>query len=178
MSEKVIIVTLRQRPKSNDDRRSDPFYEFGSFGCTGCHDDHLLNKKNQEHLQGVRLAFAQGGKGKIKLVYLTPPIKTRPCGDHLEAYWKNESPFRFSAAPTLVDNEGGTDFPSLCKIYKQHNRTTLLGKFSSEIRNERPPTGIYVVRNVVFLNRASKNEVVEQFPTENLQKAIIGTSTY
>ena len=34
----VFIVHLR-RPKKNDpeEMRSDPFWEFGSFGCTGCH---------------------------------------------------------------------------------------------------------------------------------------------
>jgi hypothetical protein len=44
MSNQVFVVMLR-RPRKND-RRSDPFWEFGSFGCTGCHGKNLLHPKN------------------------------------------------------------------------------------------------------------------------------------
>ena len=34
---KVIIVVLRQSKKSDEkEQRVDPFWEFGSFGLTGC----------------------------------------------------------------------------------------------------------------------------------------------
>jgi hypothetical protein len=73
---KVIIVVLRRPKKSNKkEMRSDPFYEFGSFGCTKCHRRNLLNPRKSHELIGVRLAFAQGGKDGFKLVHLTSSIK-------------------------------------------------------------------------------------------------------
>ena len=34
----VFFVHLRRPNRSDpDEQRDDPFYEFGSFGCTGCH---------------------------------------------------------------------------------------------------------------------------------------------
>lgn len=40
--EKIFIVHLRQPSNNADEKRSDPFWEFGSFGLTGCHCKNLL----------------------------------------------------------------------------------------------------------------------------------------
>ena len=39
----VIIVLLRRPRRDAAERRTDPMYEFGSFGCTGCHRGNLMN---------------------------------------------------------------------------------------------------------------------------------------
>ena len=81
--EHVHIVLLR-RPKSakEDPResRSDPFWEFGSFGCTGCHGGNILHPRNADEIAGGRLAFAQGGDNGFRLVYLTPAVTVHPGG--------------------------------------------------------------------------------------------------
>src|SRR5205814_8322552 len=51
-----------------------PLWEFGSFGCTGCHNRNLMNPNRLTELSGARLAFAQNGDLGIKLVHLTPPV--------------------------------------------------------------------------------------------------------
>jgi hypothetical protein len=58
----VVLVLLRRPNRSNPrEMRSDPFWEFGSFGCTGCHTTNLMNIRRADELAGVRFGFAQGG---------------------------------------------------------------------------------------------------------------------
>ena len=47
----IFFVHLR-RPKNSGDQRADPFYEFGSFGCTGCHSWNLLHPRNAHEAGG------------------------------------------------------------------------------------------------------------------------------
>jgi hypothetical protein len=62
MSPRVIVVMLRRPQLSKPhERRDDPFWEFGSFGCTGCHRRNLLNPKRSGELNGTQFAFVQGG---------------------------------------------------------------------------------------------------------------------
>jgi hypothetical protein len=65
---RVIVVHLRQ-PKRGDpgESRSDPFYEFGSFGCTKCHSRNLMHPRRAHELDGARFAFAQGGRLGFRL---------------------------------------------------------------------------------------------------------------
>ena len=64
--------------------RTDPLYEFGSFGLTGCHRTNLL----VDHAAaGARLAFTQGGDLGFRLVMLTPPIDVRSLATVREAFW-------------------------------------------------------------------------------------------
>jgi len=112
-AEKVIIVHLR-RPKSKSQRpaemRSDPFWEFGSFGITKCHVQNLMHRDNADELRNARLAFAQGGKQGTRLVYLTPPVKIVTHNDRLEATWTPHTmPFRYCDAPLLVSNTNKSD---------------------------------------------------------------------
>ena len=98
---KVFLVLLGW-PRSNDPR-SDPFYEFGSFGCTSCHCNNLFHPDCASELKGARLAFAQGGAGGFRLVYLTPPVEIRKLPpkspNRCEAKWKpTEWPFRYTEA--------------------------------------------------------------------------------
>jgi hypothetical protein len=138
---KIFFVQLR-RPGRNDSRK-DPFYEFGSFGCTKCHSRTLFNPKNREKLQGARLAFVQGGPLGSRLVFLTPTIKVTVWKDCCEARWTpKKMPFKYTEAPILVRNDGYSDF-SLVKQFALHSRSSTrkraprsLGqRFSSKVRS-------------------------------------------
>src|SRR5688500_11872968 len=112
---KVFIVHLR-RPNRRDPResRADPYFECGSFGCTGCHSKNLMNLRHADAIEGARLAFAQGGDKGFRLVLLTPPITIRQWKDRCEARWSPaEMPFKSQHAPVLVRNNGDSDFPAL-----------------------------------------------------------------
>jgi hypothetical protein len=141
---KVVIVHLR-RPNQRDkkEKRSDPFYEFGSFGCTGCHNKNLMNPKKIKELDGVKLAFAQGGGEGFKLILLTPPVKIEKHLNCCEAHWehKNNRPFKYHLAPLLIDKGGHSDFPFLKKILQKGKRfkSTREGQFSSNFRSRRRP---------------------------------------
>lgn len=136
-ADKIVIVALR-RPRKRD-RRDDPFWEFGSFGITGCHKDNLLNPKKLRELQGVKLAFAQGGKGGFRLVFLTPPISLVRHRKVAEARWRPaEMPLRYDQAPILVAN-GGTMMDGMSEALRDVERSTLEAKFSSRFRTRRNP---------------------------------------
>jgi hypothetical protein len=118
------------------EQRTDPFYEFGSFGCTGCHSRNLLHPKKARALAGARLAFAQGGHLGFRLVCLTPPILLKPRGHRMEACWSPaEMPFRYEHAPVLAWNEQPGDFPLIERIASATARTTVEGGFSSRFRS-------------------------------------------
>ena len=136
--ERVTIVHLR-RPRRRSDTRNDPFWEFGSFGITGCRDRDLLHSKTACDLKGIRLAFAQGGKLGTRLVFLSPPVSRvvtyRNCS---EAIWSpREMPFRYERAPLLIDNKGDTKFPLLKRLLQGGNRSTWVGQFGSNFRTSK-----------------------------------------
>ena len=89
MSDSKVVFVLLRRPNQKDEKetRPEPFYEFGSFGCTGCHKKNLMNPKKIEQLDGVRLAFAQGGPEGFKLIQLTPPVKSEKHRNCCELKW-------------------------------------------------------------------------------------------
>jgi len=135
--DKILIVHLR-RPGTNDSR-SDPFWEFGSFGITGCHRDNLLNPKKVHELEGVRLAFAQGGPNGFKLVFLTPGISIVNHKTRSEARWQPAAmPLKYDEAPVLVANNG-TMMRGMHEALRGVKRSTLESKFSSRFRSRRIP---------------------------------------
>jgi len=154
---KVVIVVLRQPRMNNpNEMRSDPFWKFGSFGCTGCHASNLMNPKNVNRLENARLAFAQGGREGFKLVYLTPPITVIHHGFRCEARWTPAQwPFRYRSAPLLVNNDGDTEFPLLRDKIKDVNRTTWLGKLSSALRARRRPISEEIGREIATIYERS-----------------------
>jgi hypothetical protein len=137
----LIIVHLRQPVRNNpQETRADPFWEFGSFGCTGCHGANLMNPRRADDLKGARFAFAQGGPDGFKLVKLTPPVTLVEHGDRVEVRWEPASmPFRYEEAPLLVNNQGKSDFPTLKKLLRNIHRTTWVARFSSRFRSNRTP---------------------------------------
>jgi hypothetical protein len=116
--------------------RSDPFWEFGSFGITGCHGKNLMNLRNAKSLTGVRLAFVQGGNRGARLVYLTAPVKIVKHRHHIEALWAPKlMPFKYECGPLIVSNTGATDFPHIKAAITGGRRTSLEGQFSSNFRS-------------------------------------------
>lgn len=137
LTDSIVVVILR-RPGKNDPR-NDPFWEFGSFGLTGCHKDNLLHPKNARELDGVRLAFAQGGKDGFKLVFLTSPISTRHHTHRCEARWEPAlMPFKYESAPVLVANSGQM-IGGMKEALSGVRRTTNEAKFSSRFRSRKRP---------------------------------------
>ena len=147
----VIIVCLRRPVRSiPNEQRSDPFWEFGSFGCTGCHRKNLMHPARLDELAGCRLGFAQGGSLGVRLVYLTPPVEVVRGERANELRWSPpEMPFRYGAAPLLVANDGASDMPSLKKLIADAERRTWEGRFSSKFRSRRKPLPGLVAREVV-----------------------------
>jgi len=149
-SSNILIVMLRQPRKSNpSEMRSDPFWEFGSFGCTGCHRRNLLNPKRAKELEGMRLAFAQGGPEEIKLVHLTPPISVIRHSIGCEFKWSPRAmPLRYSMAPIIISNNGKSDMPTISSDISGVARSTRLGKFASKFRSRREPLGLELARQL------------------------------
>lgn len=142
MAQGRIIIVMLRRPRRGDpnESRADPFWEFGSFGCTGCHRANLMNPKKLGELNGARLGFAQNGPLGVKLVYLTPPLKTLHHGSFGEAKWSpTKMPLTYTCAPTLVDNSGHSEFPLLRKVFNGVHRGSLVARFTSKFRSRREP---------------------------------------
>lgn len=151
MSERVIVVHLR-RPRLNDpkDSRRDPFWEFGSFGLTGCHSKNLMHPKRADELKNARLAFMQGGQESMKLVFLSPPVRVIVYdNDIVEARWKPTMPFKFTFAPLVINNSGKTLFPKLKQTFESVSRDTWVRKFSSKYRTKSSCLPDLVAREVI-----------------------------
>src|SRR5438067_911392 len=102
----VFIVCLRE-PGYKTDYREDPYWETGSFGCTGCHSRNLFNPSGQHLHDGAQLAFAQGGPDGTKLLFVTPEINMRSAGQFVEAKWQpGKMPLKYANAPLLIDASG------------------------------------------------------------------------
>lgn len=135
---RVIVVYLRRPHAAVDERRDDPFWEFGSFGCTRCHCRNLLNPRRSSELRGSHFAFVQGGNDGCRLVYVTPPISVRSVGGISEAIWSPaEMPFTYASAPTVIDNYGRSDVPLLADMAHGVRKPTPVSRFASAFRTRR-----------------------------------------
>jgi len=139
----VLVAMLRQpyaeRPT---EMRTDPFWEFGSFGLTGCHKTNLMHPKKAHELNGARVAFVQGGDAGSRLVYLTPPVTALPYDDRSEIRWDANAggmPFRYEAAPVIISPDGYSDVPEIIKIFEEVRRNGWMGKMASKFRTRRVP---------------------------------------
>lgn len=155
-AQKIFLVHLR-RPRSvsqdPDERRDDPFYEFGSFGCTKCHSRNLFHPRHASDLEGARLGFVQGGPNGFRLVFLTPLITVKVWPSNCEARWRPVTkPFKYNTAPILVHNDGTSDFPLVNAFVRKAAGRTPEGSLSSRFRSR-----------AKALNEAMASEVVEVF---------------
>jgi hypothetical protein len=157
---KVFFVHLR-RPdsasKNPDEKRSDPFYEFGSFGCTTCHSKNLLHPKHAEELKGARLAFVQGGNRGSRLVFLTPHITVKKWKYNCEARWiPAEMPFKYKEAPILVSNSGQSDFPLVKQFALQAHGKKIEGRLCSKIRSRAIPLDPKLAHEVIKVYKGKR----------------------
>jgi len=152
--DRVVIVVLRQPRSDPSESRADPYWEFGSFGTTACHKHNILHPKNKEGMNGVRLAFAQGGQEGFKLVYLTPPIEIKEHKNCCEAKWKGEMPFSYKDAPLLVNNDGTSLFSLLKQeIAGASRKLSWMQKLSSKFRSRCKPLDNNIGAEVVRVYR-------------------------
>jgi len=153
----VFIVMLRQ-PHGKGDGRADPYWEFGSFGCTGCHSKNLLHPKNCRIIDGDRIAFVQGGHRGSRLMLVTPPVhltahRSGTLKPRLEIRWDpGAKPFRYDRAPSLF----GTPrpgrpglFPKLADSIEATHRSTFDAKFASRFRARARPLETELARELV-----------------------------
>lgn len=138
----LYFVYLR-RPREVNDLRSDPFWEFGSFGSTGCHRNNLLHPTRDHLLDGDQLVFLQGGDQEIRVVGLTPPITVHRGAALLNLRWDiNYRPIPYDKAPVFIDNQSGTNFPAVMNLLAGTQRSTYCGKAASRLRSRTHPVEI------------------------------------
>lgn len=159
---KVYVVHLRRPDRSKPrERRADPFFEFGSFGCTGCHSSTLFHPRHADSLQGSRLAFVQGGPFGHRLVLLTPPIAVTVGSDRCEARWKpSKMPFKYDEAPVVAWNHGKSDFPMIERFVRKTRRNTIEGALSSRFRSTVQPLPTDMAKELIAVyeqKRKKKN---------------------
>ncbi len=143
----VILVMLRQPWNRESEQRTDPLYEFGSFGLTGCHNGNLLAS---DAADGARLGFVQGGPGRMRLVMLTPPVKIVRHPNGVEAAWRSASmPLKFEDAPLLVDRWGKSEVPGMLEALRGGRRSTLSAQFASNFRSRLRPLEPRLAASVV-----------------------------
>ena len=131
----VIVVMLRQPTRELTESRTDPMYEFGCFGLTGCHSANLLR---DEFASGARLAFAQGGSGEVRLVYVTPPVRVVDHGELRACSWTPAAmPLRFKDAPLLINNDADSDVDGIRDLVREAARSTWVARFTSKFRSRK-----------------------------------------
>lgn len=165
MNESPVVIVLLRKPRKRreDESRSDPFYEHGSFGCTRCHAANVMHPARAGELEGSRIAFAQGGRRQIRLVWLTPPVRVKTHSDRSELIWTpSHQPFRFDAAPVLAHDTLPTDFPRLMDSIRDVKRSTSVAQFASAFRARRKPLDAEIAREVIdVFERARENAAPE-----------------
>lgn len=168
-TDRVIFVHLRRPTSELTEGRSDPFWEFGSFGITGCHGNNLMHPRNADLLRGARFAFAQGGDHGTRLVHLTPPIDIAVHADRLEAHWTPpQLPFKYDCAPVLARNPQESDFPRLLESLTKGERESIEAQFSSNYRSRKMAVDSQIAEEVVRVyesrrRAASKPEIASTY---------------
>ena len=154
-SEQRLIYAL----VGTNDVRTDPFYEFGSFGSTKCHCTNLFHPRHALDLQGARLAFVQGGNLGARLVLLTPPITVKVWANSCEARWKPvEMPFKYAQAPVLVSNKASSDFPLIEQFVRQTDCPTAESALSSRLRSRARPLPLPMAEEIISVYEQQQNE--------------------
>lgn len=162
MNGRVFVVLLR-RPEGSADRRDDPFWEFGSFGMTGCHRDNLLHPVHSRLREGDRLAFIQGGALGSRLLLITPPItlaRYRDAGRTvaLEALWDRRArPFAYPHAPLVSGAalDAPAELPSWRRFLADVRRPSATAKLSSRFRARSEPLSRELADELLLLYAAA-----------------------
>lgn len=171
MSGQLFLVHLR-RPHGADDARADPWWEYGSFGLTGCHRTNLLHPSRSRVRAADQLAFVQGGPTGTRLLFVTPPVVCRVWRDTaepmlLEITWDRRArPLRYGpAAPLLAGcaEQAPADLPELRKYLRDVGRTSACGKFASRFRARCEPLTTELAGE---LRSAFRRAVAQAYPED------------
>ena len=185
MSDRMFIVCLRQPGKN--DGRDDPFWEFGSFGCTGCHQRNLLHPRHCQVKDGDLVAFVQGGPKGCRLLLITPPVKRvnhpGPNGPLLvELRWEMTArPFRYSdRAPLLAGSEKDTpsSLTELGKVVNWTRRSTAVAKLASRFRARSRPVEPLLARELMQLFQSAKTAATAADFISNYEDALPWINPY
>jgi hypothetical protein len=178
MTPRLFFIMLRQ-PRGTDgprrDLRSDPFWEFGSFGRTGCHKRNLMHHRRCPIEKGDALAFLQGGRSEFRIVGVTvvESVDAVRGGDRLELRWdKSFRPFCYDDAPILIDNGGHSHFKAFRSRLRLGQRTSLVGAVSSQFRSRTAPVDEPIAEDVIAVfngwkGRRAANYIEAIQPTES-----------
>lgn len=159
----LYFVFLR-RPRDLHDQRNDPFWEFGSFGKTGCHSKNLLHPKTTPLRSGDRLAFLQGGQREIRIIGVTPSISVEGNIGRLELRWNaTYRPLPYSKAPLLIDNSNRTDFPEVRDLLMNTQRTTHCGAAGSRFRGRTTSIDLNLAEQVLQWFSKDKLPTIESY---------------
>ena len=171
---KVFFVHLRRPSKNPNEQRDDPFYEFGSFGCTRCHCTNLFHPRHAGELEGARLAFIQGGHLGSRLVFLTSAVRIRVWKDTAcEARWTPpEMPFKYTTAPIIAYNSGHSDFPLIEQCARKTNRTTIEGGLSSLFRGRAKPLPPELAKEVIAVYEGKRAEAPHSAIASSYEEAL------
>lgn len=159
----IYTVYLRQ-PAGLHDRRCDPFWEFGSFGSTGCHSSNLLHPRRSPLTAGDRLVFLQGSRGEVRAIAMTPPIHVGGQSSRLEALWDLKyRPLPYAQAALFIDNAGRTDFPSLLPMLDGVRRNTPCSAVGSKFRSRCRPVDPALAAEIAVWFDKSHSQVSNYF---------------
>jgi hypothetical protein len=159
----IYTVYLRQ-PAGLHDRRCDPFWEFGSFGSTGCHSSNLLHPRRSPLTAGDRLVFLQGAPGEVRAIAMTPPIRIGGHSARLEAQWDPAyRPLPYAQAALFINNAGQTDFPSLLAMLKGVRRDTPCSAVGSKFRSRCSPLDSALAAELIAWFNRSHGQAAEYF---------------
>jgi hypothetical protein len=182
MTERMFVALLR-RPEGVWDRRDDPFWEFGSFGLTGCHRDNLLHPVHTRVRDGDRLAFIQGGALGSRLLLLTPPVTlvryrqgTRVLA--LEARWDPRvRPFAYGERAPLVSGAGAdapAELPGWRQFLSPTRRSTAAAKLSSRFRARSEPLSPELANELLWADFTARASAPSNVFTQRYVDAVPG----
>jgi len=164
MNSRLFVVYLR-KPCRKTDSRDDPYWEFGSFGITGCHSNLTKNAELGVGEVGTddRLAFIQGGRYGCKLILVTPAVSRKRYGKTgVELCWSKVSiPFCYDSkhAPMLAGPEmPEVNLPELGKLVNKTNCTTAMGKLASCLRSSCKPLDKIVADELIKIFEEAKKK--------------------
>lgn len=116
-----------------------------------------FSNKRAYELNGARLAFVQGGPLGFRLVHVTPEIWIDSISRGVEVRWLPcGMPLRYSSAPLVIDNDGGTDIPGLAAQSDGVDRSTGVARFASAFRSRRTPVAGEIGAGMIACYRAAR----------------------
>lgn len=181
-SGRLFTVLLRQ-PEGPRDSRDDPFWEFGSFGLTGCHRGNLLHPLHTRLRNGDRLAFIQGGPLGSRLLLITSAIslvRYRDAGRviAIEARWDpRDRPFAYGPPAPLVagaEAHAPGELPALREFLRETRRPSATAKLASRFRARSDPLPASLSQELLAMDAAARASAPDSAYLSNYIEGVPG----